>query len=1113
MANNTKQQAINTFTGGLNTDLHPLTTPNDILTDCINGTVITYNGNEYILQNDMGNYQLKKAQLPADYIPVGIKEYSNVIYIVSYNPIDKKCQIGSYPSPQVLFENTEKPSKNSEYHGIQINPLSAEWTWNEDATAINPGNLTNVLFTKYSPNQNLIVLFPETGDIKNTFLNPGDKYWLYVSDPKEKDQWKFQKSEYYALTESKEVYKINNEVKEKTSKIFSDEDMPYVTWETPGWLGYKPSLLNLDSFNIYLTDISLPAFLTKKVTRENDSGILNFELQGQATVSTDPVWTTYFPDLKVLFEYKSDKDGSNWIELGRIISQESKDGKISTNYGNKIDVLTYNISSGEILVTDSDKTITIRATPYIIRDGLGIVYDNFKVEYQINLNDLYSLNEIQTFDTYKYLVSDDEITINFSILSPTVNLKNIKCKYNIFGIDEGFSGITTLTNRDYTDLESANLLGQNMITILFDDRTKILNGFYKEEIYIFSLAFYDSGKKIHTINQLLITSEIMNDFYASRNQFQSIYLNEWLAKASSYQTLESNISGNIQDVINSKAGFFKEATISNIYTTDNLISDKDDAISEFNPESSTPIYSGGISKQDITLTYTVDIPTIFNNIDASLWGNCEYLTSVQSKANVTQDYTSSSIQFDAQEEIINKESNFKYSKVILNYAKGLAYLFLPNKVDGKEGKRWYIYKNIFGEYSDKYRPKYKGSTSSITLAKLRSLQGRHSSTQSNERGFMILKKNETKSNLCRYGYLDNVITKDSTFNIQAKYDRKYEVFSDRGNAENVDNFFNSYMPTNPSLFIPILFDQYGGGKYGGFFFPDASFRSRHTGWSESISLLCKQGSKITIAIIKFLNEKGRFFISDGTNSAYLTIKDGFGTLRENNDLVTKYVLGLGLHLYCYPTLENKTKHYLANTYQSQELSVTNQFKVNYTRTDLLQKVTYKNVNIVNGADLDISDLPIKNNITRNTPVNFKSIITKLNTYQYVSNKDLEFDVASVNTYINELTKKLSDEQSAYSKTLEQTTTSVYNDFTSDLLLQRELDRFANSLVAVTNGISSTIYYNGLPGVGIGVRYETDKWANASVRSIDLSSSLTVTTDNADKLLEVTNEWMKEYNGN
>ena len=93
MANNTKQQAINTFTGGLNTDLHPLTTPNDILTDCINGTIITYNGNEYILQNDMGNYQLKNTVLTPNYIPIGVKEYAGVIYIVSYNPIEKLNEI------------------------------------------------------------------------------------------------------------------------------------------------------------------------------------------------------------------------------------------------------------------------------------------------------------------------------------------------------------------------------------------------------------------------------------------------------------------------------------------------------------------------------------------------------------------------------------------------------------------------------------------------------------------------------------------------------------------------------------------------------------------------------------------------------------------------------------------------------------------------------------------------------------------------------------------------------------------------------------------------------------------------------------------------------------
>lgn len=126
MANNTKQQAINTFTGGLNTDLHPLTTPNDILTDCINGTVITYNGNEYILQNDMGNYKLDKAKLYADYIPIGIKEYGNIIYIVSYNPIDKKCQIGSYPSPQVLFDSSSNNSKSEEYQGVKTYHLDSK---------------------------------------------------------------------------------------------------------------------------------------------------------------------------------------------------------------------------------------------------------------------------------------------------------------------------------------------------------------------------------------------------------------------------------------------------------------------------------------------------------------------------------------------------------------------------------------------------------------------------------------------------------------------------------------------------------------------------------------------------------------------------------------------------------------------------------------------------------------------------------------------------------------------------------------------------------------------------------------------------------------------------
>jgi hypothetical protein len=113
----TRTSQVNTFTGGLNTDLHPLLQPNDTLTDCLNGTIITYNGNENMLQNDMGNYRLKNAKLPEGYIPMGMKEHQGVLYMVLYNPVVKRIQFGSYPSPQTIF------SKNTNVEEYEIQPI------------------------------------------------------------------------------------------------------------------------------------------------------------------------------------------------------------------------------------------------------------------------------------------------------------------------------------------------------------------------------------------------------------------------------------------------------------------------------------------------------------------------------------------------------------------------------------------------------------------------------------------------------------------------------------------------------------------------------------------------------------------------------------------------------------------------------------------------------------------------------------------------------------------------------------------------------------------------------------------------------------------------------
>ena len=43
-----KQETVNTFDGGLIMDLNPIVTPNNVLTNALNATSITYDGNEFV---------------------------------------------------------------------------------------------------------------------------------------------------------------------------------------------------------------------------------------------------------------------------------------------------------------------------------------------------------------------------------------------------------------------------------------------------------------------------------------------------------------------------------------------------------------------------------------------------------------------------------------------------------------------------------------------------------------------------------------------------------------------------------------------------------------------------------------------------------------------------------------------------------------------------------------------------------------------------------------------------------------------------------------------------------------------------------------------------------
>lgn len=155
---NTVMTAKNSFEQGLLMDFAPENTSANCLTSALNATLITYNGNEMSLQNDMGNGRVETAFLPEGYIPVGSCEFGDIIYIVSYNPISNKSQIGCFPSPERNISSEE------------IGLLQQSLTWEDFQESYN-GNPTGKL--KSTSIKKIIF---EKG------LNPGDKFIVYSDE-------------------------------------------------------------------------------------------------------------------------------------------------------------------------------------------------------------------------------------------------------------------------------------------------------------------------------------------------------------------------------------------------------------------------------------------------------------------------------------------------------------------------------------------------------------------------------------------------------------------------------------------------------------------------------------------------------------------------------------------------------------------------------------------------------------------------------------------------------------------------------------------------------------------------------------------------------------------
>lgn len=195
MAGNTIMTAKNTFGDGLLMDLAPDNTPATCLSNALNATLLTMNGNEFSLQNDMGNGRVETAYLPEGYVPVGTCEFGGIIYIVSYNPIINKSQIGCFPSP-------ERNISSEEIQGTQT-----QFDLGEFIKANNFG------FKEVVSNSIKKVIYQNN-------LNPGDKFIVYSGDLEDKkDILSDFGNESHILEDFPKQYKVSVVAIEDSGKI------------------------------------------------------------------------------------------------------------------------------------------------------------------------------------------------------------------------------------------------------------------------------------------------------------------------------------------------------------------------------------------------------------------------------------------------------------------------------------------------------------------------------------------------------------------------------------------------------------------------------------------------------------------------------------------------------------------------------------------------------------------------------------------------------------------------------------------------------------------------------------------------------------------------------
>ena len=350
--------------------MNPLTTPNNVLTDCLNGTMITYNGNEFVLQNDMGNCKVERAKLSSGFIPVGMKEYGGIVYVASYNPETKACEVGSFPSPERDFstndfENIEPANFKTSQFVVDTNNNIKEKTsvitklFEPELLQLHPGDMYVVTYKINDPN---VAVSNDPNEIDNNI-----KLNNFISA--DEANRKLFRLKFYKITN-------NNNVKEMPSnELAVIEDRPnvedayvYFKGTSDSTLAVGLELEQLDMFEANVIDRSRKTISAKKIAIEavgfSDSLV---DFKGVKVDVQEPQITSFFVEKSI----------------GKKIACEIGD-----------------------LVANSNFRCSL--TPY----SSYALYPKLKKDFQIELGKYaYASNGVN--DIFRYKTTDDYISVDF----------------------------------------------------------------------------------------------------------------------------------------------------------------------------------------------------------------------------------------------------------------------------------------------------------------------------------------------------------------------------------------------------------------------------------------------------------------------------------------------------------------------------------------------------------------------------------------------------------------------------------------------------------------------------------------------------------------------------